>query len=444
MRFRGAALFSLSLAGLMLAGCDTLTDWVTPSSGPPLPGKRVAVMAHGDEIKADPVLAASPLALPPATANADWPQRGGSPEHALGNLALADAPREIFHTSIGSGGSDSQPLIGVPVVAGGTVFAIDASSTVSAVNASTGGRIWSVSIVPDGSDSTGVAGGGAYADGKVFVVSGFGEVVALNASNGEVVWRKRVSAPVRGAPTVAGGRVFAVTLDNQLYALSADKGDELWTHPALQETADVLGGSTPAVTPQLVVAPFSSGELVGLRPDSGRGIWQEALSTVRSADAITSLSAIVGLPVIDRGLVIAISQSGRMVALDERSGSRVWELPLGGTQTPWAAGDTIFVMGSNSLLAAINRKDGKVRWTAQLPEYQEPDRKRGIIVWAGPVVAGGRLWLASSLGELWTLSPTDGHELGRVPLPGPTYLTPVVAGGTLYVLSDNGTLSAFR
>jgi outer membrane protein assembly factor BamB len=444
MRMRHAVLLSVSLAALALAGCESLTDMVTPSEGPPLPGKRETVLKSNNALRADPALASVAVTLPVPVANAEWAQRGGNPEHSLGHVALGASPREAFRASIGSGATSARALLGVPVVAGGRIYGVDSDSNATALDARTGAKIWSVSLAPEKTRSDAMGGGAAYADGRVYATTGYGEVLALDPANGSVIWRKRLSGPVRGAPTIAGGRVYAVTLDNQLFALTADKGETVWSHGGIQESADVLGSASPAVSGSLVVAPYSSGEVFGLRADNGRVIWQDSLSALRSADSMTNLAAIRGLPVIDHGLIFAISHSGRMVAVDERSGSRVWEVALGGTQTPYVAGDYVFAVSTEGELAAIARKDGRVRWLVELPRFEKPDSRKNPIQWAGPVVAGGRLWLTNSKGELWAVSPEDGRELGRLPLPSRTYLPPFVAENTLYVLSDNGSLTAFR
>lgn len=444
MRMRHAALLSASLIALSLAGCDSLTDLVTFSEKTPIPGKREVVLTHSDALRADPALASTPVTLPQAVANADWPQRGGNAEHSLGNLALGGSVQQVFKASIGVGASSSQALLGVPVIAGGRIYAVDADSNATALSVSGGGKLWSVSLAPENVRGDAMGGGVAFADGRLFATTGYGEVLALDPANGSVIWRQRVSGPVRGAPTVSGGRVYAVTLDNQLYALSADKGEVQWTHGGIQESADVLGSSSPAVSSSLVVAPYSSGEVFGLRADNGRVAWQEALSALRPGDSMANLAAIRGLPVIDHGMIFVVSHAGRTIAIDERTGARAWELAIGGTQTPYVAGDYVFIVGVNGELVAANRKDGRIRWLVELPRFEKPDSRKNPITWAGPVVAGGRLWLTNSRGEMWVMAVEDGRELARIPLPTSTYLPPIVAGGTLYVLSDDGTLTGFR
>ncbi|WP_029007079.1 PQQ-binding-like beta-propeller repeat protein [Azospirillum halopraeferens] len=439
-----AALLSAPLLGLLLTGCDTVGGWFGKSDAPPLPGERIPVLVRESRVEADPGLASMPVVLPPAVANDTWSQVGGTPDHAPGHLALAAAPAEAWRGDVGRGSGGARMLMTPPVVAGGRIYAMDAESNVSALDAQTGRSLWQVGTRPERERGDATGGGVAAADGRVFAATGFGEVLALNAGDGTVLWRSRVSGPVRGAPSMAGGRVYVVTVDNQLSVLSAENGDALWTHAGLLETAGLLGSSSAAVTSNLVVAPFSSGELFGLRPENGRIAWQENLAAIRRSGALSGLADIRGLPVVDRGLVFAISHSGRMVAVDERIGARVWEQEIGGVETPWVAGDFVYVVNNDAEVVALVRQTGRAKWVVSLDRYEDARRREGRITWAGPVLAGGRLWLAGSNRQLLALSPEDGSVQARYTLPGAAYLPPVVANNTLYVLTDGGTLVAYR
>src|SRR6185503_10743812 len=219
----------------------------------------------------------------------------------------------------------------------GKVFAKDALSTVSAFNADTGQKLWSVTLKPDKARDTDEFGGGlAWYGGKLFVTTGFASVFCLDTETGKVVWESGVSAPVRGAPLVFGDRVFAISIDNKIHAMAAIDGADLWSFTAVQETTGYVGGNSPAGSSDFVVAPFTSGELVSLRIDNGRPVWNESLVGQRGEmRAFGNLADIRGRPVIDRGLVLAMGTSGLLAAIDLRTGQRQWERGIGGNQTPW-------------------------------------------------------------------------------------------------------------
>ena len=80
----------------------------------------------------------------------------------------------------------------------------------------------------------------------------------------------------------------------------------------------------------------------------------------------------------------------------------------------------------------------------QLARFKNEKKKKNPIFWTGPVLAGGRLWLGNSRGEIVSADVGDGklHDLDR--LGKPISLAPVVAGGVLYYLDDSGKITAFR
>ena len=266
----------------------------------------------------------------------------------------------------------------------------------------------------------------------------------LDPNTGTEVWSSIVSAPIRGAPLVFGDRVFTVSIDNKLHAMAAVDGSDLWNFSALQEVAGYIGGNSPAGSGDFVVAPFTSGELVGLRLDNGRPVWNESLvGPRREARAFGNLADIRGRPVIDRGLVLAMGTAGTLTAIDLRSGQRQWERNIGGNQTPWVAGRFVFVVTGSADVAALERDTGKVKWVTPLSQYQDENRRKPMI-WAGPVLASDRLLVGGSTGEMLSLSPYTGEIIGKLDMRSPMRLAPVVANRMVFVLTDSGRLVALR
>jgi outer membrane protein assembly factor BamB len=206
----------------------------------------------------------------------------------------------------------------------------------------------------------------------------------------------------------------------------------------------LLGGSAPAVEGGTVIAPYSSGELYALQVSNGRVLWSDNLGSVRRGDIVSRITDIRGLPVIDKDQVYAISHGGRMVAIDFKTGRRVFDKLFGGVQTPWTAGDYVYVLNVDSVLICLNRKDGRIRWAAELPRYGKPKAKENPIAWNGPILAGDRLIVANSRGEVIFISPYTGEFLGKTAFGESITVSPFAADGTVYVLTDAGELSALR
>jgi outer membrane protein assembly factor BamB len=205
-----------------------------------------------------------------------------------------------------------------------------------------------------------------------------------------------------------------------------------------------LGGAVPAVSAGVVIAPYSSGEVFALKVESGHPVWSDSLAPLYRVSALASLADIRGYPVIDHDKLIVISHAGRILSVDLRTGQRVWEQGFGGINMPWVAGDTIFILSSTNALIALARDDGHVLWIHSLPRWHNTVDRRGVIVWAGPVLAGGQLIVVGSEREGKIFSPLDGSEIRTFYLRGRADIPPIVANRTLYVLTSNGYLTAYR
>ena len=427
---------------LLTAGCGG--GFFGEAEDPPLPGERLPVIGLEETLAPDPRIAGLRVELPPPTVNANWPQAGGLPNHAMHHLAAPGTLDLRWSVDIGRGSDGDGQLLAQPVVARGRVYTLDVDAELRAFDLDDGSFLWNRELGDETREEGTLGGGLAVGEGRIYVTTGFAHVFALDVDTGEELWRRRLSNPIRAAPTARDGRLFVVTLSNELFALDAESGRVLWSHDEIVEPAGLAGGASPAVDGGIVVAPFSSGAIVALRTANGRVVWSDRLVALRRTDPVSSLAHVRGLPVIDRGLAIGVSNSGRTVAIDLRTGRRLWEQRIGGTNTAWVAGEFVYLVSNDNHLACLSRRDGRVRWVRSLPRFEDEEDKTGPISWSGPVLASDRLLIAASTGEVWSISPYTGEPLGRVELPDAVFIPPAVAGETVFLLTEDAELLALR
>lgn len=435
---RGAVALAILLT---LGGCGIFRSSKPKSA---VLGERVAILTSESGVEVDPAIADVQVQLPAAVANDAWAQPGGNAAKSMGHLALGASLTRAWSANV-AGASKEVRLGASPVVADGKLYVVDTEGRATSFDAATGARRWSVEFGDAGPNRASLFGGGISVDGAfAYAVNGLGDVAALKVDDGATVWKKRPGPPLRGAPTVASGNVYTLSQDNQLFALKAADGNVEWTEAAAVQLAGVFGVAAPSVAQGTVVAGFSSGDLNAYRYENGRTLWQEALSRTSINTSVGTLSDIDADPVIDQGRVFAVGQGGRMVSLELVTGQRLWEVNVAGIATPWIAGEWLFVVTDEAKLLCVARATGKVRWVAQLQRYRDNEDKKGPIAWTGPVLAGDRLLVASSRGQLVSVSPSNGTIGAAVDIGAPVYLPPVVANSTLYILDDSGRISAFR
>lgn len=432
-----ACALPLALAG----GCSSLSG-VFDEDEPALEGERISVLELAESLEPDSAaLEAEGLVAPPVWKNEFWPQAGGYPNHSMQNLELRDGNlQKAWSADIGAGTTDELPLTAQPIIVDGRVFTLDTESRLSAFDTATGKLIWAQDVGNPEEDDAVIGGGMASAAGMLYVTNGYNEVLALQPANGKILWRAPIPAPSRAAPTVMDGRLFVITLDNRLVALSAADGKPLWEYQGLSETAGIIGAASAAADATMVIPAFSSGEIMALRVENGSLAWSDNLANLKRIGGLAGLSDIKALPVIDKGLVIGVSYSGRMVAIDSRTGTRVWQREISSANTPWIAGNHIFVLSTENQLVAMGRDTGVIRWVINLARNDDGEP----VIYTGPVLAGGRLILAGTGGRVLELNAENGAVLRQWTTDNSVAISPVIAGGTLYLLSEDGTLSAYR
>jgi outer membrane protein assembly factor BamB len=470
-------LLTATLAAALLTGCSTLSAINPFDGGNPDQGdiagseRRISILELNDTLTVDGNVTPDQIVLPPVYVNTDWPQLGGNVAHVVQHTGASGPLEKIWSRDVGDGSNRKGFIAAPPVIANGVIYVFDADSTVRAFEEGSGRRIWDFGIeitetdttrtegtsiidrIRDprsilegsGTDKDGVGGGVAYDDGVLYVSSGLGVMLALDAQTGTEIWRKRVRVPLHSAPTIANGKVYAITDDNEIMAFDAnDNGAVLWTYQGIVETARMLTVPAPAVVNDVVVAPFSSGEIVALRAQNGGVLWQDALASSTRLTPLAALNDIAFGPVIADGYVVATAQSGVMTAFDFRTGQRVWSQPAGSIGMPWIAGDFIFTVTTDGKVAALSKINGSVIWIQQLENFEKPEKRKDRIVWSGPVLAGERLVVASSKGRMMIINPYDGSIIEDRKIGGSIMVPPIIANETVYLLNDKAKLIALR
>lgn len=409
-----------------------------------LEGERLSLLEATNTLIKDPDADNMNIELPTARLVKNWAQMGGNGSHSMPHATFKGDFDIAWKESIGSGSDSTKFLLAGPVILNGHIYTIDTKGSVQARNAKTGALAWSFETAPKDKTLHHSGGGVAAAGDKLFVATPYGEVIALEITSGYEIWRNTLPYPVRSAPTVDGERVYVSTSSNHMIAYDAISGEKLWQHEGTIETTSFVGGAAAATARRVVLVPYSTGELFALRAENGHTLWNETLSSLRTLSTTSVLSQIRARPVIYKGMVIALSQGERMMALDFRTGQRIWDKEIGGVHTPAVTDSFIFVITNENDIVCLIRDTGKVAWVKGLPRYAKPEKKKGRYHWSGPTMAGGYLVLTGTNGQALFLDPSNGDIQKTLDLSGPTRLSPIAADEMLYFLTDKGQLVAVK
>nr|WP_315464295.1 outer membrane protein assembly factor BamB [uncultured Rhodoferax sp.] len=330
--------------------------------------------------------------------------------------------KKVWSASIGD--------VGFPLemkVVGSNIYVASSAGTLSSIEVDTGSVQWAVEL--GARISAGVGADGE----KTAVTTTDGELVVLR--KGKRIWQQKLSSVALTPPLLAGGRVFVMTPDRTLIAFDGETGKRLWQQ---QRGADSLvldraGVLFPAG--DTLVAGIG-GRLVGLNPLTGAQRWDIPISVSRGTNEVDRLVDL--MPGISRiGADVCLRAYQNAVACVNLSNQKVtWSKVASGFTG--IAGDDRFVFGTEAdgRLISWRRKDGEVAWQSAAMKW----RQLGT-----PLLLGETLAVPDAEGLLHLLSKIDGAPLGRLLLDGsPLGASPVLAGKTLVVVTQKGSIFAFR
>ena len=413
-----------------------------------LPGERLPLEAAAPGFALAPMTAPmTAFTAPAAVVNGAWTHTNGTPSHAIRHPALSPNPIPVWSAPVGAGDSRGNRITATPVAAGGVVYTLDSEAGVAAVNAATGAVLWRADLSPASDPSSDASGGGlALSGGVLFATSGFGSLTALDSRTGARLWVQDLDAAATGAPTTEGDLVYAVSRDGLGWAVETANGKVRWQVDGIGDAAGVTGPAGPAVSGRTVFFPFGAGDIVAALRDGGTRLWGAPVTGARDGAAYFELDDITGTVVVDGARLYAGNATGRIVALDAVSGERIWTAREGAVGPVWPAAESVFAVTDAGTAVRLDAETGATIWSTPLPYFTERRlrRRQAIVAHHGPVLAGGRLWIAGSDGALRGLDPATGALVAQVPVPSGAASAPIVVGGTMYVAGQDGRLNAYR
>ncbi|MFP4154252.1 MAG: outer membrane protein assembly factor BamB [Halothiobacillaceae bacterium] len=245
------------------------------------------------------------------------------------------------------------------------------------------------------------------------------ELTAIDAQFAPVVeW----SADVGAAQPSRLSRLIAERVEDRIYTVDPDgriQERDARTGALRHEVELDLDGESVvsgiAASEDLLVVGTSDGRVLAIEPGGSTPRWEATLTTAAAAPAV-----------IAGGQVIVRAGDGRIFALDEADGRRVWvdgrkvpPLALQGQSRPLAGVDAVIVGHDNGLLVAHALDDGRVLWENQiaLPRGRT-DIDRMVDIDARPLFLDGIVYALAFQGNLAAIDVRSGRTLWSRELSG--------------------------
>ena len=366
----------------------------------------------------------------------------------MNNLSGSNYMQQIWQANFGKGESKRNLLLSQPIIVGEYVYAQDVEGTVSAFELRNGNNIWKKKIKPLNKNfsDNGLNGVGIATDGeKIFALTGFGSIVAFDALDGSQLWRIESNSPLRIAPNVCGNKLIIQTLDNKLLILSTSDGSEIHRYNTSAEDTVLAGGATPACSTKhgIIVAGFSNGYIEAFNADIGYPLWNAGIINTKRGHSTTNINAIKASPIIDDEIVYAIGNNDMMIAIDYKSGQTIWSQEIGSTNTPWVAGNYLYVLTNTNTLVALDKYTGKIMFSTDLLDEYTLQERTDIYL-SGPIMVNSKLLISASNGIIYVLSASDGTIEHTIDIKDNIPYAPISANDTVIFATSDANIIAYR
>ena len=304
-----------------------------------------------------------------------------------------------------------------PAVAGGRVFAGDASGRMRALSLLDGRPLWEFSAAGPIYSTPAVAGR------RLVFASTDGSIYALRTSTGRKLWEVKTPKPIVASPVIVSNIVFIGASDGKFRALRLSDGEPVWEYGGVGGFVE----TRPLVTHGEVIFGAWDQHLYALDAESGQLLWKWMGKSPGDLGIMYSPAAV--WPVSANGKVFIVAPDRLMTALDLGSGRQIWRT----TTNDWPVRESIGLsedgsrfyirtMTNVAILAFATAADHPEKlWELDAPPTLNYDINSAMLV-----EKEGVLYYGTKNGLLLAIDPRSGTMLWQHKL-GVTVLNTVVA-----------------
>ncbi len=399
--------------------------------------KAISAFAAIDPIKVDPALEKIEITIPSQIENQIWYGSNNDQNSRVENFAFdfLKSKKLRINREIWSSYNYRLPdrFVFSPVIKDNKVFLLDSSGNLSARDLSSKKKIWKKRIFPKMFLKNYQTPKIGYFDGKIFAIAGINKISTVSDVDGKILWSKDIASIPISTPISDGNLVYVSTNDNKLYAFNITDGELQWVHSGILRTTAIFGVGNPVIYKNNIIVSYSSGEIYALNKKTGEPIWYEDLNVNRAVNSDFYLNDVDATPLVKNDIVYAIGNGGFMMAIDVQKGGYLWKKEIAGVTDFWLAGDFLFVINNDNKLLAIDKKSGGIKWISQLANFKKETKPETKIIYDGVVMAGDKLLISSTRGEILIVSPLDGKIEQTFKTGEEIYHSPVIVNGKIYL-----------
>ena len=399
---------------------------------------RISVLSYSSDLLISTELDSKKIILSQAREVNYWSQSGQNPQNNLSHI-YSDLKFENKKKILKDSNSATNTI--QPIYFEGNLCNVSTKGFLRCLDTNTEEILFEVDLKTEFEENYDIIRGGlAYFDDQIVLADGYGQVKVLSGIDGSIIWENNINLPILSAPIIYRGYIYFITLNNKIYAMDFTTGEVKWSFQTIFDDKKSLFTGVPAAIDNIIIAPFSNGEIIAFIYDTGSILWSENVSKVSSLSNF-DIKDIAANPVISDDKIYTLSNNGRLVATNMINGSLAWSLEISGTNSPSISNMQLYVIDNESRLFCINKMSGEIYWITQLEENKNGKKSGKSNDWKGPYLINGLLYTLSTHGELLSISPITSEILSskNIKITGIS-IDPVILSKNIFIIDNNSNI----
>jgi outer membrane protein assembly factor BamB len=339
--------------------------------------------------------------------------------------------KKIWGEGVGGGKKQVKLRLGLgPAIDNGLVFAASDKGELVALSLETGKHVWLKKL------KMLLSAGPAAGFGIVVVGSGKGTILAFEGSTGKELWRAQVNSELLSAPAIGENVVAMRSVNGRLHGFNSQTGKETWSVEQQVPRLSLRGTATPIIAKDVAISGFDNGKVMAVSLTNGDTVWDTALASPHGRTELDRLVDIDSAVRVVGDNVFAAGYQGRTAMLALDSGQIWWSHDMSSYRGLAVDDENIYVTQSDGVIIAMRQRDGSEVWR------NEKVKRRAL---SAPVVIESAIAIADFQGYVHFLDKRTGELVARARVSKQRVSSaPAASGNTLVVLTDGGSLAAFR
>ena len=425
---------------LLLNNCGTRDFFGFEEPEIKLQGERVSILKDVSK-KNTEALSTTKVILKNPTVNLTWTQSYNSPTHLSDNFKSTSKFNSLKRLVSGYSEDKESKILAQPLVMDNNIFFMDGKGVLYCFDIKQRRSVWRKKITDENEKNHNIGGGFALLNDKVIINSAYGDVIALSIKNGSILWKKNVFSPLRSAPTIYKNNILSLTLDNKLIVINSENGDTLWEHEGVINNTTIMGSPKVGVDDNIIIVPYSNGDFYALNYSNGLVLWKNSFLDIGTADSTNAFTDIDANPVIFKNKVFLASSLGKVIAIDKRTGNRIWMKDITTTKTPLVYENSMFIIDNNKNIINLDINNGSFRWLTKIKEEFSKDYYN---IWHAPILINNKLLIVGGDKKFLIVNPISGKIEKVKKLSSLAASSPFVANEKVYLMLRNGDIATIE